>query len=975
MPQLFRVGDLARQMNLPVEELVFKLRSIGVDISKPEDTLDLATVKSIITGETLQRRPREVIVRKEPTAAEEQKKAPAPAVDRLKRRRPTRRSVDEELPDEVPNLAAMSLPASQPAARPPGATIAGDAASAEGATATAATGLEPPPAAVAPAPVTATPIAAVTSEPAHPVAAPEVAPERAPEAAAEKPTKPKRGTKAAAKKAAEAETQAEAPAPGAFAHAATPAPPAKAAHAAEHPPVAEKPATKAAAAKAGAAKAAAAAPAPVKTPAPAREAAKTPLESQLRELSDEEVKARIMAAKQAAQQKATEKTPATPRGKTSRKAKSAADADEIRDLLAKFEESKVRAKSDGPAAPTTTSVPQGRGRQVHRQRRERGEAPTAQRAITVEFRDGQKPEGPVYLSEAVTVRELAEKLNVLVKDLMAYLISKKIFVVANQALPQELAEQICEELGIEAMVISFEEEIDLEQEEAATGSGTLEPRPPVVTVMGHVDHGKTSLLDAIRSTRVAVGEAGGITQHIGASRVVHNGKPIVFIDTPGHEAFTQMRARGAKITDIVVLVVAADDGVMPQTVEAISHARAARVPIIVAVNKIDKPGANADRIKQALASHEVLVEGWGGEVPVAEVSALKNIGINDLLDVILLVAEMQNFRATQEGPARGTVLEARKERGRGVVATVLVQQGTLAQGDYFFAGATYGRVRAMVDTARKPLRQAGPTDAAEIMGLENIPDAGDTFQVVENEARAREVASYRKGKQREEQMAAGRKVSLEGLMDKIKSDEVKALNVVLKADVQGSVEVLRETLVKLSTDEVAVNLIHASAGAINANDILLASASQAVVIGFNVRPERSAKELADREGVDVRLYTVIYHLTEDIQKAMVGLLKPTFREEDLGHAEVRKVFKVTKVGTIAGCMVTGGVIQRSAKARLLRDNVVVWEGGIASLRREKDDASEVKNGFECGIGLERFQDIKEGDVIESYRTVEVAREM
>ena len=955
MPQLFRVGDLARQMNLPVEELVFKLRSIGVDVTKPEDTLDLATVKSIITGETLQRRPREVIVRKEPTAAEEQKKAPAPAVSGLKRRRPTRRSTDEELPDEVPNLAAMSLPASAPSARPAAVPLADE-------TAVAAAEAEVPPA--APEAAVTTPVAEV-AEPAVP-GAPAVEPAQATEP--EKQAKPKRTTKATAKKAAETEAAEAAPAAAITPSAAAAAAPA------EPAPVAEKAPGKATAAKAPAAKSAAAA-APAKAPSAPKEAARTPLESQLRELSDEEVKARIIAAKQASQQRAAEKTAAPPRGKTSRKAKSAADADEIRDLLAKFEESKVRAKSDTPTAPTTTPVPPGRGRQVHRQRRERGEAPAAQRSITVEFRDGQKPEGPVYLSEAVTVRELAEKLNVLVKDLMAYLISKKILVVANQALPQELAEKICEELGIEAMVISFEEEIDLEQEEAVAGVGKLESRPPVVTVMGHVDHGKTSLLDAIRSTRVAVGEAGGITQHIGASHIVHNGKPIVFIDTPGHEAFTQMRARGAKITDIVVLVVAADDGVMPQTVEAISHARAARVPIIVAINKIDKPGANSDRIKQALASHEVLVEGWGGEVPVAEVSALKHTGISDLLDVILLVAEMQNFRATQDGPARGTVLEARKERGRGVVATVLVQQGTLSQGDYFFAGATYGRVRAMVDTARKPLRQAGPTDAAEIMGLEDIPEAGDTFQVVENEARAREVASYRRGKQREEQMAAGRKVSLEGLMDKIKSDEVKALNVVLKADVQGSVEVLRETLVKLSTEEVAVNLIHASAGAINANDILLASASQAVVIGFNVRPERSAKELADREGVDVRLYTVIYHLTEDIQKAMTGLLKPTYREEDLGHAEVRKVFRVSKVGTIAGCLVLDGVIQRSAKVRLLRDNVVVWEGGLASLRRVKDDVSEVKNGFECGIGLERFQDIKEGDVIESFRIVEVAREM
>ncbi len=948
MPQLFRVGDLARQMNLTIDELVFKLRSIGVDVTKPEDTLDLATVKSIITGETLQRRPREVIVRKEPAAAEDQKKAPAAPVDRLKRRRPTRRSTDEELPDEVPNLAAMSLPASAPAARSATSPLAAEGLVVDelavvslieaAPVAEAALAVEPPP----PPPVVEV------------VAQPELVP------TPEKPAKPKKAGKAAAKHEPAAAEAATSP------KSAT-APERKP----EKAPVAEGPvAVKATAAKTAASGKAAAAPA-LARPAGPRDA-KTPLESQLRELSDEEVRARIMAAKQAALQKPAEKP--TVRGKTSRKAKSAADADEIRDLLAKFEESKVRAKADGTPVSPQPVVVQSRGR-FQRPRRERGEAPVAQRTVTVEFRDGLKPEGPIYLSEAVTVRELAEKLNVLVKDLMAYLIFKKILVTANQALPQELAEQICEDLGIEAMVISFEEEIDLEQEEADSGAGKLEHRPPIVTVMGHVDHGKTSLLDAIRSTRVAVGEAGGITQHIGASRVTHNGKPIVFIDTPGHEAFTQMRARGAKITDIVVLVVAADDGVMPQTIEAISHARAARVPIIVAINKIDKPGANAERIKQALATQEVMVEGWGGEVPVVEVSATKEIGINDLLDVILLVAELQDLKAVQEGMARGTVLEARKERGRGVVATVLVQQGSLCQGNIFFAGATYGRVRAMVDTNRKPLRQAGPADAAEIMGFEDIPEAGDTFQVVESEARAREVASYRQGKHRDEQMVANRKVSLEGLMDKIKSDEVRALNVVLKADVQGSVEVLRDTLTKLSTDEVAVNLIHASAGAINANDILLASASQAVVIGFNVRPERSAKELAEREGVDVRLYTVIYHLTEDIQKAMVGLLKPTYREEDLGHAEVRQVFKITKVGTVAGCLVTDGVIQRSAKARLLRDNVVVWEGGLSSLHRFKDDVSEVKNGFECGIGLERFQDIKAGDVIESYRTVEVVREM
>ena len=899
MPQVFRVGDVAQQMGVTAEELIFKLRSIGVDVTSAENTLDLPTVRNIITGQTLVRRPREVIVR-QTAAAEEQRKAPVPAMERPKRRRPGRRAVslDEELPDEVPNLAAMSVPASsKPAARA----------------------------------VDETEEAAAEEAPAKPTLV-EGAPAPAPAGA--KAAKAPKATRAA--KAASAEQAAEAvPAPA--------------------------PAKKRAVAVRETAK-------------PAKKGAKAPLEAQLRELTDDEVKQRIIAAKQAAAEKPAEKPAAPGRGKSSRKAKAAADADEIRDLLAKFEESKVRA-AETAAAPRPPIPMGGRPKPTHRPRRERGEAPVEVREVTVAFRDGVKPEGAVYLSEAVTVRELAEKLNVLVKDLMAYLISKKILVTANQALPQDLAEKICEDLGVEAMVVTFEEEIDLQQEETAEAGTKPEPRPPVVTVMGHVDHGKTSLLDAIRSTRVAAGEAGGITQHIGASRIVHNNKPIVFIDTPGHEAFTQMRARGAKVTDLVVLVVAADDGVMPQTVEAINHARAAHVPLVVAINKIDKSNANPERVKKDLAQEGVLLEGWGGEVPVVSVSATKRQGIEDLLEVILLVAEMADLKAAREGMARGTVLEARKERGRGVVASVLVQQGTLAQGDCFFAGATYGRVRAMLDTNRKPVRQAKPSDAVEIMGLEDIPEAGDTFQVVEDEARAREVASYRRAKQREEQMAGSRKISLEGLMDKIKSEEVKALNVVLKADVQGSVEVLRDTLAKLSTDQVAINVIHASAGAVNANDILLASASQAIVIGFNVRPDRSAKQLAEREKVDVRLYSVIYNLTDELQKAMMGLLSPTYREEELGRAEVREVFKVSKVGMVAGCMVVEGNILRTAKARLLRDNVVVWEGSLASLKRFKEDVGEVKNGFECGIGLDRFQDIKLGDVIEAYRTVEVAPEV
>ncbi len=906
MPQVFRVGDLAQQMGVTVDELLFKLRSIGVDVTSAEHTLDLSTVRDIITGQTLVRRPREVIVRQSAGGAEEQRKSPTPTVERPKRRRPARHAVahDEEMPDEVPNLAAMTVPASsKPAAR-----------TFEEAEESAEADRE------APTPAVEEIARLAKAAEAEPVPTAPAKP---------KTTKPLRATKAA--KASAAEEPAPAPART------------------RAVPVRE-------------------------TAKPLKKGAKPPLEAQLRELTDDEVRQRIIAAKQAAAGRAAEKPAAPGRGKSSRKVKAAADADEIRDLLAKFEESKVRAATDAAAAPRPPIPMGGRGRPTHRPKRERGEAPVEVRAVTVTFRDGLKPEGPIYLSEAVTVRELAEKLNVLVKDLMAYLISKKILVTANQALPQELAEKICEELGVEAMVVTFEEEIDLQQEETAETAAKPEPHPPVVTVMGHVDHGKTSLLDAIRSTRVAAGEAGGITQHIGASRVVHNGKPIVFIDTPGHEAFTQMRARGAKVTDLVVLVVAADDGVMPQTVEAINHARAAHVPVVVAINKIDKPNANPERVKKELASEGVLLEGWGGEVPVVQVSATKQQGIEELLEVILLVAEMADLKAVREGTARGTVLEARKERGRGVVATVLVQQGTLNQGDCFFAGATYGRVRAMLDTNRKPVRHARPSDAVEIMGLEDIPEAGDTFQVVEDEARAREVAGYRRAKQREEQMAGSRKVSLEGLMDKIESAEIMALNVVLKADVQGSVEVLRDTLARLSTDKVAINVLHASAGAINANDILLASASQAIVIGFNVRPERSAKELADREKVDVRLYSVIYTLMEELQKAMAGLLQPTYKEEELGRAEVREVFKVSKVGTIAGCMVVEGNILRAAKARLLRDNVVVWEGNLASLKRFKDDVGEVKNGFECGIGLERFQDIKLGDVIEAYRTVQVAAE-
>ncbi|MGC8917265.1 MAG: translation initiation factor IF-2 [Thermoanaerobaculum sp.] len=889
MPQVFRVGDVARQMGVEVPELIFKLRAIGVDVSSAEDTLDLETVRAIIRGETLARRPKEVIVRQE-TAPPPREETVTKPVARKPKKGLRRHVVEEDLPDEVPSLDGLGVPASQPRpvpAPPPVPATAPETqevSSAEAAPAPQPVALETP----APAP----------EEEAPPEVALEKVPEEAPPAAEVSPS------------------SAELP---------------------SAPPQAQVP--------------------------PAPQASKAPLEGKLRELTPEEIKQRLKEQKQAPKGK--------PAAKTSKKGKAAADAALIRELLETFEQQKVRPTTETKTTAPVPVVPAAAGRPKGARTSRKREPEAQPMEVTLEFRDGKKPEGPVYLSEAVTVRELAEKLNVLVKDLMKFLLAKNIFVTANQTLPRELAEQICEWVGVEAMVVSFEEEIDLSLEEAGV-RGRGEPRPPVVTVMGHVDHGKTSLLDAIRKTQVAAREAGGITQHIGASRIVHQGKPIVFIDTPGHEAFTAMRARGAKVTDIVILVVAADDGVMPQTVEAINHAKAAKVPIVVAINKIDKANANPDRVKRELAEHGVLVEGWGGDVPVVEVSALKKQGISDLLEVILLVAEMNDLRAPKDGPARGTILEARKERGRGVVATVLVQQGTLRPGDSFFAGATWGRVRNMVDANGKPVKEAGPSDPVEVMGFEDLPEAGDTFQVVESEAKAREVASLRRERMREEQMAA-KKVSLEGLLDHMASQEVKELNVVLKADVQGSVEVLRDTLTKLSTSEVTVNVLHASVGAITENDIHLASASDAIVIGFNVRPERTARELAERHRVEIRTYNVIYQLTEDIQKAMAGLLKPVYEEKELGRAEVRQIFHIPKVGTVAGCMVTDGVIPRSAKVRLVRDNVVVWEGSLGSLKRFKDDVSEVKAGFECGLTLAGYQDIKQGDVIEAYQLVEVAR--
>ena len=595
---------------------------------------------------------------------------------------------------------------------------------------------------------------------------------------------------------------------------------------------------------------------------------------------------------------------------------------------------------------------------------------------------GAPPSGPVTIAEGMTLREFADKLGVKVKDLIKALFDRGILANINFIVEPHLAQSLASSLGVETTVVSFEQEVQMKAEmkrnegDPAGGTstgGATEPRGPVVTIMGHVDHGKTSLLDAIRSSKVAEGESGGITQHIGAYHVDVRDRKIVFLDTPGHEAFTLMRSRGAKVTDIVVLVVAADDGVMPQTLEAIDHARAAKVPIVVAINKIDKPNANPDRVKRELAERGLQPEEWGGDTVMVGVSALKKEGIDALLEMILLTSDLLELRATPVMRAQGAVLEARKEVGRGIIATVLVQNGTLKPGDLYVTGATWGRVRSMTDDRGARIQIAGPSTPVEVSGFTDLPNAGDLFQVVEDEVKARGIAEYRQQEERAKGLnPVQRALSLEQLFGRIQAGDVKDLPVVLKADVQGSLEVLRDTLVKASTEKVKVQVILSGLGAITTNDVLLAAASKAIIIGFNVRPERTAADLAEKEGVDIRLHTVIYELLDELKKAMVGLLDPTFREVSAGRAEVRDTFKVPKIGTIAGCHVLEGTIPRGASIRLVRDGRVIFEGKISSLRRFKDDVSEVRAGFDCGIGIERFQDLKPGDVIEAYGREEVA---
>ncbi|MBS0319788.1 MAG: translation initiation factor IF-2 [Proteobacteria bacterium] len=625
---------------------------------------------------------------------------------------------------------------------------------------------------------------------------------------------------------------------------------------------------------------------------------------------------------------------------------------------------KLRGGDSAPATSTTGNGWRGGGRGGRHHRDEDGEG-------------GMLPTAPIVrevaVPETITVADLAHKMSVKATEVIKTMMKMGTMVTINQMLDQETAMIVIEEMGHKAVAAKLDDPDALLAETAEHAAAEALPRPPIVTIMGHVDHGKTSLLDTIRRARVASGEAGGITQHIGAYHVETPKGIITFLDTPGHEAFTAMRARGAKVTDIVVIVVAADDGVMPQTKEAIAHAKAANVPLVVAINKIDKPEANPDRVKQELVAESVLPEEYGGDVQFMPVSARTGKGIDELLDAILLQAEVLELKAPKDAPAKGIVIESRLDKGRGPVATVLVQAGTLKRGDIVLAGAVFGRVRAMSDENGKAVSQAGPAIPVEIQGLSDVPLAGEDVMVLGDERKAREIALFRQGKFRDVKLAKQQAAKLENMFGEVGEAEVKTLTLILKADVQGSYEGLTQALTKLSTDEVKVNIVHAAVGGITESDVNLALASKAVIIGFNVRADAQARKLAENNGVQIRYYDIIYNAVDDVKAALSGMLAPDRKETQLGMVEVREVYRISKVGTVAGCYVTEGVVKRGARIRLLRDNVVLHDGELDSLKRFKDDVREVKAGFECGLSLKNFNDINKGDLLEVYEIVEVSR--
>ena len=649
------------------------------------------------------------------------------------------------------------------------------------------------------------------------------------------------------------------------------------------------------------------------------------------------------------------------------------------DVLSEKEGRSVKKKKkgrDNVARTETDGLRRKSRREVYepdRNERYRKGKKSARTSQKTEITQSKAIKRKIRITDVITIGELAKRMGVKANDLIKELMRQGQMVTINHPLDFESAAILASEFGYEVENVAFDEDTILSHSGLDTkveADENLVPRPPVITIMGHVDHGKTSLLDAIRHANVTEGEAGGITQHIGAYDVDLDGRKMTFLDTPGHEAFTSMRARGAQVTDIVVLVVAADDGVMPQTREAVNHSKAAGVPIIVAVNKIDKPGANPDRVMQELSDLDLLPESWGGETIFVNVSAKEKTNIDQLLEMILLQAEVLDLKANPTKRAQGAVVEARLDKGRGPITTVLVQQGTLKIGDPIVAGLHHGRVRSMSDDRGKAVQEAGPSFPVEVTGLTGVPEAGESFYAVEDEKVAKEVAQHRHQKMREAELAKSSKISLEQLYARIQEGDVKELKVIVKADVQGSAEAVSDTLTKLSTDACRLIVIHSGVGGITETDISLASASDAIVLGFNVRPAPKATHLAEIEGVDIRLYNVIYDAVNDIKSAMEGLLAPTLKEEDLGRAEVREAFNVTKVGTIAGCYVVSGKIVRNAHARLLRDDVVIWTGKLSSLRRFKDDVKEVTTNYECGIGLENYNDIKPGDVIEAYEVKE-----
>ena len=579
----------------------------------------------------------------------------------------------------------------------------------------------------------------------------------------------------------------------------------------------------------------------------------------------------------------------------------------------------------------------------------------------------------VKIPDEIGVGELANRLEVPATEVIKKLMLLGVMASISQSVDYETASLIAEDFGaiVEKEIILTREDILFNDFEDAEEQ--LEPRSPVVVVMGHVDHGKTSLLDAIRSTNVIDTEAGGITQHIGAYRVRINDRKITFLDTPGHEAFTAMRARGAQVTDIAILVVAADDGIMPQTVEAINHAKAANLGIIVAINKIDKDGANPDRIKQELTEHGLVPEDWGGDTICVEISAKQRLNIEELLEMVILVADMKELKANPNRRAKGTVIESKLDKGRGPVASILVQNGTLKAGDTVVVGTSFGHIRAMFDDKGKAVKKAGPSVPVEILGLDSVPEGGEVFYAVEDERMAKQVIEARKQKLKEERLTQSNVVTLDDFFNKVKEGQIKDLNIIIKADVQGSVEAVKQSLEKLSNDEVRINVIHSGVGAVRESDVMLAYTSNAIIVGFNVRPDAGALSSAEDKGVDIRLYRVIYTAIEEIEAAMKGMLDPTYKEEVTGHAEIRQTFRVSGVGTIAGCYVTDGTITRNTQVRIVRDGIVVHEGELASLKRFKDDVKEVNSGYECGLSIEKFNDIKEGDVVEGFKMVEVER--